>query len=79
MSFKDYMNEQSDSSESNFKKAFSDFSKAANALEHAWQKLNPKSPTHNNKALNDLVKKTFKHDFADAAYNIQSMNEIIKG
>jgi hypothetical protein len=79
MSFKDFMNEKVDASEANFKKAFDDFSKAGIALEKAWQHLNPNSPIHNNRALNDLIKKTFKHDVADAVYNIQSMNQIVKG
>lgn len=79
MSFKDFMNEKVDSSEANLKKAFDDFSKAATALDKAWEHLNPKSPIHNNRALNDLIQKTFKHDLADAVYNIQSMNHIVKG
>lgn len=79
MSFKDFMNEKVDTSEVSFKKAFNDFAKAATVLDRAWENLNPSSTIHSNRAFNDLIQRTFKHDVADTVYNIQSMNQIVKG
>jgi len=74
MGFKEFIKESTNPSDlKKFKASFDAFAKAATQLEKTWADAPDKNP-----AFTKLFAETFKHSFDDCAYNIESMNEIIK-
>lgn len=72
MSDSDYISEAVNPKLATFKVKFANFVKASKELERAWY-----DDAFDNKVVHDLFSKTFKNDFNDTVYNLESMKEII--
>lgn len=72
MDDQNYVSEAVNGKLATFKLKFANFVKSAKELERAWN-----DDVFDNKVVSDLFSKTFKNDFNDVVYNLESMKEII--